>query len=110
MRFAASSGMKIGAKIATRTTTATSAKPISALTERSRFIASLQPHARIDVEIKQVDDQIGQHHDRGNDENRRLDQRDIAIEQGLIGEPTHTGVVEQRLDHDDAAEQITDLQ
>ena len=60
--------------------------------------------------VDHVDDQIGQHHHGGDHEHGRLDQRNVAVEQRLVGQPAHAGVVEQALDHDDRAEQIAELQ
>src|SRR5579872_5713470 len=100
--------MTRGATIAINTIAITSVAPRSPLAVRKRLILR-QPDSRIEVEIKQIDGEIGEHDDRRDDEDRSLDQWDVAVEQGLVGQPTHAGVVEQRLDDDDRAEEVADL-
>ena len=68
-----------------------------------------KPDSRIEDHVEQIDREIGEHDDGCDDENRGLDQGNVAVEQSLVGQPAHAGVVEQRLDDDDRAKEVTNL-
>src|ERR1700721_3599853 len=90
--------MTRGATIATKTIAITSAAPMSPLTVRKRLIVVLsEPDSRIEVEIEQIDGEIGEHDHGCDDEHRRLDQGNVAIEKRLIGHPPNAGVVKMVL-------------
>src|ERR1700727_2278456 len=102
--------MTSGATIAVRTIAITSAAPRSPWAVRKRLIFVLRkPDSRIEDHVEQINREVGEHDDGRDDENRRLDQGNIAVEQSLIGQPAHAGVVEQRLNDDDRAKEVTNL-
>src|SRR5215218_466611 len=64
---------------------------------------------RVEGGSEDVDEQAGESHERGNDDDEGVDDGDVPLGRGLEGELTHAGPGKDGLDDDRATDQETDL-
>src|SRR6266851_6872078 len=68
-------------------------------------VASPHPDLRVEIDVEKVDGEIHQHHDEGDDEDSRLDDREVELPDGADDEPSEPRYREDGLRDDGAAEQ-----
>src|SRR3970282_1424027 len=71
-----------------------------------KFLA--ESDARVEQAVEEVDAQVHEDHERGDDENERLNDRDVSLGDGIEDPSADTGDVEEEFEHDVAAQERGD--